>query len=232
MQDLDEALYSRQLYVLGHAAMLRMRNTDVLVVGGGSLSFEICKNIVLAGVRSLAVFEDENSTRKEHKVAMFANVAELAALNSNVQVSSIHSLSDISRFAVVVAVQQLLSIALDLNSRATGAFVHCQSRGLFSAVFTDFKTVHVLDDNGETPLEGIVAAIAQDGLVAVLDEHRYLLYNGDMASPMACTWSLKRCVESISTHSHLCQSPLRVRIHFAFHLSCPAHTRVAVSLSR
>ncbi len=37
----DEALYSRQLYVFGHEAQLRMGQTNVLIVGMKGLGVEI-----------------------------------------------------------------------------------------------------------------------------------------------------------------------------------------------
>ena len=51
--EIDESLYSRQLYVLGHEAMKRMSSSNVLVVGLKGLGAEIAKNIALAGVKSL-----------------------------------------------------------------------------------------------------------------------------------------------------------------------------------
>ena len=39
--EIDEGLYSRQLYVLGHAAMQRMAASNVLIVGLGGLGVEI-----------------------------------------------------------------------------------------------------------------------------------------------------------------------------------------------
>lgn len=55
--DIDESLYSRQLYVLGHEAMKRMGASHVLIVGLKGLGVEIAKNIALAGVKSLTLFD-------------------------------------------------------------------------------------------------------------------------------------------------------------------------------
>src|SRR5690242_17354766 len=55
--DIDESLYSRQLYVLGHEAMKRMSASNVLVVGLKGLGVEIAKNIALAGVKSLSLYD-------------------------------------------------------------------------------------------------------------------------------------------------------------------------------
>lgn len=54
---IDEGLYSRQLYVLGHEAMKRMGASNVLIVGCRGLGVEIAKNIALAGVKSLSLFD-------------------------------------------------------------------------------------------------------------------------------------------------------------------------------
>ena len=55
--EIDESLYSRQLYVLGHEAMKRMSASNVLIVGLKGLGVEIAKNIALAGVKSLTLFD-------------------------------------------------------------------------------------------------------------------------------------------------------------------------------
>ena len=41
LDGIDEALYSRQLYVLGHEAMKRMGSSHVLIVGMKGLGVEI-----------------------------------------------------------------------------------------------------------------------------------------------------------------------------------------------
>ncbi len=55
--EIDESLYSRQLYVLGHEAMKRMGKSNVLIVGLKGLGVEIAKNIALAGVKSLTLYD-------------------------------------------------------------------------------------------------------------------------------------------------------------------------------
>jgi hypothetical protein len=55
--EIDESLYSRQLYVLGHEAMKRMGASHVLIVGLKGLGVEIAKNIALAGVKSLTLYD-------------------------------------------------------------------------------------------------------------------------------------------------------------------------------
>ncbi len=60
--EIDEALYSRQLYVLGHEAMLKMKNAAVLVVGVRGLGVEIAKNVALGGVKSITLYDPAPAT--------------------------------------------------------------------------------------------------------------------------------------------------------------------------
>jgi ubiquitin-activating enzyme E1 len=50
IDEIDESLYSRQLYVMGHEAMRRMARSDVLIVGLNGLGVEAAKNVILAGI--------------------------------------------------------------------------------------------------------------------------------------------------------------------------------------
>jgi hypothetical protein len=47
MSDVDESLYSRQLYVMGHEAQRRLTTSSALVVGLNGLGCEVAKNIIL-----------------------------------------------------------------------------------------------------------------------------------------------------------------------------------------
>lgn len=57
--EIDENLYSRQLYVLGHEAMRKMANSDVLISGMNGLGVEIAKNVILSGVKSVTIHDQE-----------------------------------------------------------------------------------------------------------------------------------------------------------------------------
>ncbi|KAJ2378217.1 E1 ubiquitin-activating protein, partial [Coemansia sp. RSA 2603] len=55
--EIDESLYSRQLYVLGVDAMKKMSASNVLIVGLKGLGCEIAKNVILAGVKSVSLYD-------------------------------------------------------------------------------------------------------------------------------------------------------------------------------
>ena len=56
--EIDESLYSRQLYVMGHEAQRRMQKSHVLIIGVNGLGVEIAKNVILAGVKSVTICDD------------------------------------------------------------------------------------------------------------------------------------------------------------------------------
>jgi ubiquitin-activating enzyme E1 len=60
--DIDTALYSRQLYTIGKEAMLRMQRYSVLVVGLGGLGVELSKSLILAGIKSVGLWDPEPAT--------------------------------------------------------------------------------------------------------------------------------------------------------------------------
>ena len=57
---IDEGLYSRQLYVMGHEAMKKMANSNVLISGLKGLGAEIAKNVILGGVKSVTLHDSGN----------------------------------------------------------------------------------------------------------------------------------------------------------------------------
>ena len=201
MAAIDEKLYSRQLFVMGHAAQSRLAQADVLVVGLRGAGCEVAKNVILMGVRSVTLF-DPAPTQWDDLSAQFylgerdvgapraaACAPRLAALNPYVQVA-VHAgaalaAADVARFTVVVAADQPLREALRLAAaaRAGGAkFVLAEARGAFARVFCDFGDAFTVDDvTGEPPVACHVAAVSCDavGTVTVSEDARHGLSDGD-----------------------------------------------------
>ncbi|MCJ1257809.1 E1 ubiquitin-activating protein [Lignoscripta atroalba] len=199
--DIDESLYSRQLYVLGHEAMKRMGSSHVLIAGLRGLGAEIAKNIALAGVKSLTLFDPAPATISDLSSQFFLHpddvgkpraavtAPRVAELNAYTPVSEHPSqsltsdLSQLSRYQVVVLTSTPLKDQLAISDycHQNGIFlVITDTYGLFGSIFTDFgKDFTVSDPTGENPASGIVAAIDTDGLVSALDETRHGLEDGD-----------------------------------------------------
>uniref|UniRef100_A0A8C9ZB94 E1 ubiquitin-activating enzyme n=1 Tax=Sander lucioperca TaxID=283035 RepID=A0A8C9ZB94_SANLU len=198
--EIDEGLYSRQLYVLGHEAMKRMQNSNVLISGMRGLGVEIAKNIILGGVRSVTVHDqgvaewrDLSSQfylREEDLGKNRAEVSQhrLAELNSYVPVNAYtEALTEdyMTKFQVVVLTNSTLEEQLQV-----GEFCHSKgiklivadTRGLFGQLFCDFgEEMTVYDTNGEQPLSAMISMITKDnpGVVTCLDEARHGFESGD-----------------------------------------------------
>jgi len=65
LNDEEAALYDRQIRLWGFDAQRRLRNSSILIVGGKALSNEVCKNLVLAGIGSLTIVDDEKVTPQD-----------------------------------------------------------------------------------------------------------------------------------------------------------------------
>ncbi|KAL9022745.1 MAG: hypothetical protein Q9185_000007 [Variospora sp. 1 TL-2023] len=199
--DIDDSLYSRQLYVLGHEAMRRMGASHVLIAGLRGLGVEIAKNVALAGVKSLTLFDPEPAAISDLSSQFFLHpddvgkpraavtAPRVAELNAYTPVS-VHSsksltdnLEDLRQYQVIVLTGASLKDQLTISEFAHnhGIFlVVADVYGLFGSIFTDFgQRFSIADPTGENPVSGIVAAIDSDGLVSALDETRHGLEDGD-----------------------------------------------------
>ncbi|KAH6659041.1 hypothetical protein BKA67DRAFT_4471 [Truncatella angustata] len=199
--EIDESLYSRQLYVLGHEAMKRMGASNILIVGLKGLGVEIAKNIALAGVKSLTLYDPAPVAIRDLSAQFFLHpedvgqprdavtaprVAELNAYTP-VHVHQSSGLdadpSQFDKFQVVVLTNTPLHLqqAIGDYCHTKGIYVVCADTfGLFASIFCDFgEKFTVLDSTGENPLNGIVAGIDEEGVVSALDETRHGLEDGD-----------------------------------------------------
>lgn len=197
--EIDEGLYSRQLYVLGHDAMRRMANSDILISGIGGLGVEIAKNVILGGVKSVTLHDsaicsigDLSSQYYLSEENIGKNRAEashkmLSELNNYVP-TKIYTgeLTDefIKQFRVVVLTEtpnaeqdRIATITHENNI----ALIIGSTRGLFAQIFCDFgDNFTIYDENGTNPITNMVAGITKDldGIVTCLDETRHGLEDG------------------------------------------------------
>lgn len=198
--EIDEGLYSRQLYVLGHDAMRRMASSDVLISGLGGLGVEIAKNVILGGVKSVTLHDDvvcklahlgsqfyltEADIGKNRAVACCERLAELNNYVPTRYYTGPLSEEYIRQFKVVV----LTETTLDEQQRVAQitrandiALIIADTRGLFSQVFCDFGDVFtVVDTNGEPPVSTMIAGVSREseGVVTCLDDTRHNMEDGD-----------------------------------------------------
>lgn len=198
--EIDESLYSRQLYVLGHDAMKKMAKASVLVSGMRGLGVEVAKNVILGGVKAITLHDQGNAELADlssqfylteddvgkNRAAISHN--KLAELNGYVTTSaSTEPLTEefIKQFSVVVLtnsdLQEQLRVA-EITRKYNIALIVAATPGLYAQVFTDFGSkFRVFDTNGEQPLSTMIASVTQDeeGVVAAQDETRHGFEDGD-----------------------------------------------------
>ncbi|ODV79313.1 putative ubiquitin-activating enzyme [Suhomyces tanzawaensis NRRL Y-17324] len=197
-REIDEGLYSRQLYVLGKEAMLKMQNANVLIIGLKGLGVEIAKNVALAGVKSLSLYDPNPVELKDLSSQFFldskadlgktraeASAPKLKELNSYVPISVLDSLEldTLAQFKCIVSTDISLEEQVRINNftheRNIG-YIHADIRGLFGSLFVDFgEKFTIIDQTGEEPLTGIVSDIEPNGTVTMLDDNRHGLEDGD-----------------------------------------------------
>lgn len=202
--EIDESLYSRQLYVLGHEAMKRMGSSHVLVVGMRGLGVEIAKNIALAGVKSLTLYDPKPAAIEDLSSQFFltpddvgkpraaVTAPRVSELNPYTPVG-VHESKDVTsdlgqlkQYQAIVLTDTPLKDQLVISDycHEHGIYVVITDTfGLFGTIFTDFgKNFTIGDPTGENPLNGIVADIDSEGLVSALDETRHGLEDGDFVT--------------------------------------------------
>jgi len=199
--DVDESLYSRQLYVMGHEAQKKMAKASILIIGLDGLGVETAKNVILAGVKSVSLFDNTLTTYEDLASQFYltesdigksrADVSKpkLAELNPYVDVSILQCVTitpDIlETFTCVVLIAQPLSIQKSITE-----FCHMKNiavlvsdvRGVFARIFCDFGVNFAVHDiNGEPDITSMIAGITKDSpaLVTVLEETRHGLQTGD-----------------------------------------------------
>ncbi|KAI0291745.1 ubiquitin activating enzyme [Russula brevipes] len=192
--DVDEAQIDEGLYVLGHEAMKRMAASNVLIVGLDGLGVEIAKNIILAGVKSVTVYDPEPVQIQDLSSQFFlrgddigksradAAISRLAELNTYVFVRNLGgspgqpiTVDLVKDFQVVV-----LQLEIDEWTHQTSL-----TYALSSYAFNDFGPKFTcVDPTGEQPLSGMIVSVenGNDAVVTCLDETRHGLEDGDFVT--------------------------------------------------
>jgi len=201
---IDDALYSRQLYALSHEAMKKISSTSVLVVGLQGLGIEIVKDLVLAGVKSVTLYDNEVVQIQDLSSQFYLSADQVGKvkraeacyqkvvdLNSYVR-TNLHTgeLTEefLKQFNVVVLTNQPLSLQIKINEFCHNNHIHfisTETRGVFGSIFNDFgENFTVVDTNGENPASYMISSISQEkeGVVTVVEEQKLQLLDGDLVT--------------------------------------------------
>lgn len=199
-EKIDESLYSRQLYVMGHDAQRRMANSSVLIVGMNGLGVEVAKNVILAGVKSVALYDKKAASWEDLASNFYISESELgkpraalcapklAELNPYVPIKVVEgelTTTTIAEYKVVVLIDVPLKKQLELSTYCHAndiCVIVTDVMGVFGGIFCDFgKNFVCYDTNGEPNASSMVANITNDNpcIVTCLEDHRHHLETGD-----------------------------------------------------
>ncbi|ETE60713.1 Ubiquitin-like modifier-activating enzyme 6, partial [Ophiophagus hannah] len=202
--EIDDALYSRQRYVLGDTAMHKMAQSHVFLSGMGGLGVEI-------GIKALTIHDTKqcktwdlgtNFFAREDDVLNVRNRAEaaqhhIAELNPYVQVMSstdpLNEITDISflkQYQCVILTEMKMSLQKKINAfchtqHPPIKFISADVYGIWARLFCDFgDEFEVLDTTGEEPKEIFISNISQAicGIVTCLDNNPHKLETGQFVT--------------------------------------------------
>lgn len=206
--EVDEKLYSRQLYVMGHEAQRRMMASRALLIGLSGLGAEVAKNCILAGLSALTLCDcepvnsfdlggsfylSEDQIGQPNRAALVKD--KLAELNPYVHVevadvkdhtafSILPLLSGMTCVVITIPLPKALLIEINLKCRELNcSFIYTLTTGVFGQVFCDFGENFVVSDkDGNPPMTSQIESIlpGNPAVVKVLEDHgRHGLETGD-----------------------------------------------------
>jgi len=199
--DIDEGLYSRQLYVMGKEAMHQLASAHVLISGLGGLGVEIAKNIILGGAKTVIIHDTEKVDYSDLSSQYYLTENDIGQNRASV---AIKSLSELNNYVNVTCYTGLVDWAYLQENRVnvyvlTDAkfqnqidvgnlchqhgikFINANTKGVFGQIFCDFgRDFEVLDTNGENPLTQVVTEISHDdvGVVFMSTDTRHGFEDG------------------------------------------------------
>jgi ubiquitin-activating enzyme E1 len=97
---------SRQLYVVGKDAMLRMQKYAVLITGMSGLGVEIAKNTILAGVKSVTVHDDAPVALKDLSSQFYLDEGSVGEPRAS---ACLANLKDLNQYVSVQAISGALT---------------------------------------------------------------------------------------------------------------------------
>lgn len=201
-QQIDTNLYSRQIGTFGIEMMGKLIQMKVLIVGLRGLGVETAKNLILAGPRSVTLYDptlvswgDLSSnfyTREEHvgKVSRAAaSFDKLQELNPYVKVNVVDKLSleDHLQFNVVCYteifenIDKVMEVNDFVRTKNIG-FILSTSFGPSGFTFLDFGEEFIVSDpDGEATKSFIVVNATQTNpvILTVHDDKRHIYQDGD-----------------------------------------------------
>ena len=177
--NIDEELYSRQLYTIGKDAMKNMSKTNIYINGMNGLGLEIAKCIILSGMKTVNLNDNREITNNDLSSGYYymeedngkkrVDIAykHLSQLNPYVNVTrtKYETLNEekIKSYDIIVLCDVNLKYAININNICRGLnkkFIYAQTYGLMGFVYCDFgNEFTVIDNDGELNKSGNIIDI-------------------------------------------------------------------------
>jgi len=185
---LDENLYSRQIGTIGIETMKKLIQLKILIVGLRGLGIEVAKNIILAGPKSVSIFDPElvnindlganfylseedikNKSRRDK-----ACLQKLIELNPYVKCDIMEGLdiiSQIKNYNLIVITEMINKEKLYLLNEECRkyniGFIYSLAMGITGCCFVDFNEHIIYDKNGEKSKTYFIKKITNKGEIFI-----------------------------------------------------------------
>ncbi|KAH7816151.1 putative Ubiquitin-like modifier-activating enzyme 1 C (Uba1C) [Monocercomonoides exilis] len=182
MEDQEElARYDRQIHTFGLDAMKKISHSSVIISGMNGTGVEIAKNVILSGVRVVAIHDTSLTQLTDLSSQFYLSESDvgknraqcclhkLAELNEYVHVQAFTSQLDstlIKKYKVVVMVNAALDELVRVSTicrENSVKFISVDQAGLFGRIFVDCGDDHeVTDSDGERCQIVVVGGISKE----------------------------------------------------------------------
>ncbi|CBY37627.1 unnamed protein product [Oikopleura dioica] len=183
-EEIDESLYSRQLYVLGADAMKKMSMSSVLIAGLGPCGVEAAKNIILGGVKKVTLWDNQKASWFDMGAHYYMKEADVTS-SRNRAACSFEQLKELNPY-VSVELSDSAELTEAMISEHNVFIILAEAAGLAGRVFCDFGASHtVVDKDGAEPKQVLISSVVRDGdsfTVSCHDEVRHELETGEYVS--------------------------------------------------
>ena len=99
--DLDEQLYSRQILAFGFNAMNKLSKLSVLIYRIGGLGIEIAKNLILAGPKKVAIFDDKKIKMEDIGSNFYINESDIGLRKDEICLLKLKELNNKIQFEIL-----------------------------------------------------------------------------------------------------------------------------------
>jgi len=183
---LDTILYDRQIRTYGFDACNKIINSSVLVINlSKGLGTEICKNLVLAGINTLYLYDNDLINEEDLLTGYYYNEInnsrssilklKLLSLNPNVNIIIVDNYKQNQLITIVINkdnnyINEINDYTRLINNKLIVLF----SGGLSGSIFVDANINHIITDIDGEIYESIqIKNIDKNGIITTIGPHEY-----------------------------------------------------------